>query len=299
MNTSSLSLNAVSSGAPSQHRRRLLLGSLACLSAPAWAASAGKPLPIPLAQEAAPDVDPAGHLVSEKHDGVRAVWNGRELRFRSGLLISAPAWFLQRLPAAPLDGELWFGRGRFENLSGAVRRKQPDDDEWRQIRYMAFDLPAASGGFAQRHQQLDQLTRQHGFPALQAVAQRQVNSRQALQRWLDEVVAAGGEGLVLRRQDAAYGAGRTTDMLKLKPLSDAEAVVVAIEPGRGRFEGAMGALQVRTPQGKVFKIGTGFSDADRQRPPGPGERITYTYRGTTEDGVPRFASFLRLRPGGI
>jgi DNA ligase-1 len=43
----------------------------------------------------------------------------------------------------------------------------------------------------------------------------------------------------------------------------------------------------------VLAIGTGFSDADRQQPPAIGQRVTYTYRGLTAGGVPRFASYLR------
>ena len=110
---------------------------------------------------------------------------------------------------------------------------------------------------------------------------------------------AGGEGLILRHADAAYAAGRSDAMLKLKPWSDAEATVLAIEPGRGRLQGRMGALQVVTDDGIRFKIGTGFDDTQRSQPPRVGERISFSYRGLTEEGVPRFASYLRIRPAGV
>ena len=81
-----------------------------------------------LANELGPKFDPAKYLVSEKYDGVRAIWDGKVLRFRSGRAVDAPAWFIAKLPAQPLDGELWLARGRFEALSGIVRKTEPEDD---------------------------------------------------------------------------------------------------------------------------------------------------------------------------
>jgi DNA ligase-1 len=106
---------------------------------------------------------------------------------------------------------------------------------------------------------------------------------------------AGGEGLMLHRASAPWLPGRSGQVLKLKPLHDAEATVVGHQAGRGRHEGRLGALRVRSDAGVVFEIGTGFSDAERARPPATGTRISYTHRGYTPTGVPRFASFLRVR----
>ena len=282
-------------------RRQLLTAALGSAlgpwlpALPAQAAMAG----IPLAQDAPDGLQPAGYLVSEKYDGVRAVWDGRQLRFRSGLPVPAPAGFLQRLPPVPLDGELWLGRGRFEATAGLVRRLEASDADWQALRYMVFDMPWAEGGFASRHALLQALLHQHGQTAVQAVPQATVADRPALLQKLDAVVQAGGEGLMLRRADAPYAAGRSAAMLKLKPLQDAEAVVLAHLPGQGRHAGRLGALRVRSDSGQVFQIGTGFSDAERDAPPALGTRISFAYRGLTEAGVPRFASFLRVRPAGL
>ena len=154
-------------------------------------------------------------------------------------------------------------------------------------------MPASGGRFAERAATLQSLCAQVGWPALQAVAQQAVASRDALQQRLDEVVAAGGEGLVLHHADAPQASGRSPWLWKHKPLHDAEALVLAHLPGQGRYAGQLGALQVRTDTGQVLAIGTGFSDADRRQPPAIGQRVTYTYRGLTAGGVPRFASYLR------
>jgi DNA ligase-1 len=277
------------------HTRRQIIAALAIL--PAWGRlpEAHAAPSLPLAQPAPAGIDPTGYLVSEKFDGVRAVWDGRVLRFRSGLAIAAPMAFIERLPAVPLDGELWLGRGRFEALSGLVRRQSPDAAAWRQLRYMVFELPRASGSFVERAQRIVALARHTGWPQLQAVEQEVLRSPQALQRRLDDVVGAGGEGLMLHRAEAPYVAGRSASLLKLKPLHDAEARVIGHIPGRGRHGGRMGALRVRSEQGVDFVLGTGFSDAQREQPPAIGTLVTYTHRGVTAAGAPRFASFLRLR----
>ena len=274
-------------------RRGIVAGLLSCLVVPAWAR--GRRLPLVLAQNAPADVDPAGWLVSEKLDGVRAYWDGQQLWFRSGLPVAAPAWFTAALPAVPLDGELWLGRGRFEGLVSAVRKQRPVDAEWRAVRFMAFELPGGSGPFEQRARQIEQLVQQHPQAPLAAVAQRTVATREALQAQLSDTVARGGEGLMLHRADAPFVSGRTALLLKLKAQSDAEAQVIGHLAGRGKHTGRLGALRVRTVDGVVFHIGTGFSDAQRETPPPLGSWVTFTHQGLTDAGVPRFASYLRQR----
>jgi DNA ligase-1 len=274
-----------------RRNRRTFIAALAAL--PVWAQA--RP-PLLLAQDAPPAVDPRGWLVSEKYDGVRAFWDGRALRFRGGAPIAAPAWFAQRLPPIALDGELWLDRGRFEALSGIVRRTVPDDGAWQALRYMLFELPGGAGSFAERAARLQQLARDVGWPQLVAVPQSQLRSAQALQQRLAAVLAAGGEGLMLHRADAPYHTGRSPALLKLKPLQDADGVVVGHVAGRGRHLGRLGALRLRTDDGIEFLLGTGFSDAEREAPPVLGSRVSFTHRGFTADGVPRFASFVRLRP---
>lgn len=255
-----------------------------------------------LANNAPAGINPAPYLVSEKYDGVRAVWGGRGsgtvndgvLRFRSGRTIAAPTWFIAKLPATALDGELWIGRGKFDALSGAVRRTEPKDAEWQQIQYMVFELPKSEGTFTQRVAQLQGIVKTAGWPQLQAVAQTTVANHAALQARLKAVTADGGEGLMLHLASAPVASGRSDALLKLKPAQDAEAVVVGHVPGKGKYAGMLGALEVKTASGVRFRLGTGLSDAQRQDPPPIGSTVTFTYRDITPNGKPRFASFLRV-----
>ncbi len=249
-----------------------------------------------LAQLYQQGIDVKQYLVSEKLDGIRAQWNGQQLVSRNGHVIHAPDWFVHGFPGQALDGELWIGRGQFELLSSTVRRAQPEDAAWRKVAYYVFELPDAPGSFNQRVQHMAVLVNAAHNPYLKQVPQFKVANHAALKCTLDAVVAQHGEGLMLHRADALYVTGRNQVLLKLKPLLDAEAKVIAYIPGKGKYQGKMGALLVETPQGIRFKLGTGFKDAERAKPPPIGSQVTYTYRDVSKHGKPKFARFLRVRP---
>lgn len=235
------------------------------------------------------------YWVSEKLDGVRAYWDGRQLISRGGHRIQAPADFVRGLPAQRLDGELWMGRGRFEETSGIARRLGADPDDWRDMRYLVFDLPGHRGRFETRLARLRVLLDQTGNPRVRLLEQRRIGDHATLMAELRRVVAAGGEGLMLRRDSAPYRGGRSNDLLKVKTHLDAEAVVIAHIPGKGKYTGMLGSLEVEDAQGRRFRVGSGLSDAERLSPPAVGSTITYRYRGRTERGIPRFATFVRVR----
>lgn len=258
-------------------------------------ALATEPPPLLLAERYRDSVDVSRYWVSEKLDGVRAVWDGKTLRFRSGNPVPAPRWFVEALPRQPLDGELWLGRGSFDQLSATVRRQSPDDSEWRRVRYMIFELPNASGSFTERSEQIRAVTAAAKLPWLQAVAQFRVADAAALQGKLRDVVRQGGEGLMLHRDDAACQVGRSDALLKLTPWLDAEARVVAHLPGKGKYAGKLGALRMEMPDGRRFALGSGLSDDLRCNPPPLGTLVTYRYRELTPQGMPRFPRYLRLR----
>ena len=163
------------------------------------------------------------------------------------------------------------------------------------MRYLVFELPQAPGTFRQRAEELRQVVAQTDVPWLQVLEQFELGSRQALNNKLEEMVKAGGEGLMLHRADAQYTTGRSDVLLKMKLWHDAEATVIGHQPGKGKHLGRLGALRVRTEDGVEFMLGTGVSDADRQNPPPIGTIITFRYRELTSRGLPRFASFYRVR----
>ncbi len=241
------------------------------------------------------DIDLSRYWVSEKLDGVRALWDGEALYSRRGNRFNAPAWFTKDFPKHALDGELWMGRRTFESLSGAVRRKIPDDAAWRRIRFMVFDLREPGMLFDDRLKRLQDILVPAPSPYIALVEQSRISSEAELMAILERVTSEGGEGLMLRDGRSLHRPGRSDDLLKLKTHQDAEAIVVAHLPGKGKYQGMMGSLLVEMPEGQRFKLGTGFTDAERRNPPPIGATVTYKHFGTTANGVPRFASFMRVR----
>jgi len=277
----------------------LLIAVFGYSATPVSLAQPSKP-PLMLANVYHPGVQLADYWVSEKYDGVRGFWDGQKLLTRGGQAINPPAWFTANWPATPMDGELWAGRGQFQKAVSTVRQQTPDESAWRGIQFMVFDLPAEPGTFNERLSSLNTVVGKLAVPWVQAVPQSKVASHAALQTQLKQITKLGAEGLMLHRGSSSYKGVRNDDLLKVKTHDDAEAKVIGHIPGKGKYAGQLGALLVEIPgidgrAAKRLKLGTGFSDAQRQNPPAVGSQVTYRYRGLNDSGIPRFASFMRLR----
>lgn len=279
-----------------------LVGSLASGLALAGdnAASPAAAPALMLANVYHPGVNLSDYWVSEKYDGVRGYWDGEKLFTRGGQAVNAPDWFTAGWPNTPLDGELWAGHGQFSQAVSTVRQQTPNDAAWRGMRFMVFDLPAQGGPFTERIPTLKKIVSGIGKPWVQAVQQFKVGSHPELMALMEKTVQGGGEGLMLHRGASLYQGMRSDDLLKVKPHEDSEAWVIGHLPGKGKYEGMLGALLVEIPATETlparrFKLGTGFTDAQRQNPPAIGARVTYRFRGLNDSGIPRFASFMRVR----
>lgn len=234
-----------------------------------------------------------GWLMSEKLDGVRAIWDGTQLISRNGNKFFAPEWFTNQLPAGVcLDGELYIGRGLFQKTVGAVRKKSPIDVEWQTIRYCVFDAPECEDGFESRIDFCAEILA--GCEIAEAVEQTVCKSNAHLQDFFAAMVAQSAEGVMLRRPGSYYEQRRSASLLKLKPLGTDEAEVVGHQAGEGKHFNRLGSLVCRWGT-VIFNLGTGFSDANRETPPQIGAQVEFSYQGLTDDGVPRFPVFLAER----
>ncbi len=260
------------------------------LSLAAYGASAQ--MMLPKADNGESDV--SGWLMSEKFDGVRGYWDGTRLWSKNGRRFYPPSEFVEGLPGFALEGELWAGRGKFEQTASIVLRQQPHEG-WLQLRFAIFDVPEAPGGFTRRMEQVQSWFAVHPDPYAFVIPQIRVRDRPHLQQELQRIEELGGEGLIVRSPDAPYAAGRSTQILKVKEFDDAEAVVVGHILGQGRNAGRLGSLLVELPDGVRFRIGTGFSDAEREDPPPKDAVVTFKYDGFYRSGIPKFPSFLRVR----
>ena len=258
----------------------------------------GTPQPKPVIQQAIPYkavTDINQYWLSEKLDGMRGYWNGTHLLTRQGNIIHSPKWFTKNWPMNAMDGELWIKRGYFQQTLSCIRKKQVNEHCWRSVRFMLFDLPKHSGTFTQRIASMKKLTKKVNSPYLSMIEQFKVSTIEKLHKKLNEIAKNNGEGLMLHYSNARYHIGRTANIMKLKKHDDAEAIVIAHIEGKGKYIGMLGAIQVKTTEGIIFKIGSGFSDKERHEPPTIGSLITFKYNGKTQAGIPRFARFFRVR----
>jgi DNA ligase-1 len=252
--------------------------------------------PLLLAHSWDPSVDPSGWWMSEKLDGVRAFWNGEHFVSRLGNRFFAPDWFVEKLPKTPLDGELFGGRKRFQKTVGIVKRFD-GGELWKELRFVVFDAPAHDGTFEARIDHCRDVCSRAGDYASwhEHVVCRDVDH---LREELARVEALGGEGLMMRRPQSRYEAGRSSSLLKVKTFFDAEAIVVGHEPGAGKHLGRLGALVLELENGTRFNVGSGFSDAERESPPPLGALVTFRYQELSDAGVPRFPTYVGVRIDG-
>lgn len=238
--------------------------------------------------------DPTGWYMSEKLDGVRAIWNpeDRKLYSRTGKEFIPPDGWTDEFTGTPLDGELWMGRSQFNVCSGMVRRKT--EQNWDDIVYRVFDIPSSQMKYKYTYGFLSALTK-IGVKNVELVEQTACMSREHLLEFEQEILAKGGEGVMLRNPNSVYQQGRRSwDLMKVKRFHDAEAIVIGYTKGTGKYEGVMGALVCDYVGHEIF-IGTGFNDTDRASPPPKHSIIKFKYFELEESGAPRFPVYLGLR----
>lgn len=255
---------------------------------------AGQPLQHGQYYQSDMDIDLSHYYLSEKLDGFRGYWDGKTLKSKTGYAYQAPDWFTEALGTEPLDGELWMGRGRFDELA-SVLNGTSHPEGWRDIQYMIFDLPAMQAPFHERVAKMREYIPSLNAPHVKMIPQEIIPTKDALMQRLNEVVAHGGEGLMLHHQDAFYGAGRVNHLLKVKPYDEGKGVVVGYKPGKGKYAGLVGSLRVQLSDGSEIYVGSGLTDELRAHPPAIGTTIAFVHNGWTKHGKPRFARFKRVR----
>lgn len=248
-----------------------------------------KPKPLPITSsvmiaKAYNGQDPTGWWMSEKLDGVRAVWNGKEFVSKNRNIFDAPDWFIKGMPTdIKLDGELWLGRGKFQQTVGKVRSY---GNEWLGMMFRVFDV-IGSDKFEDRMKGLDSILPNHCM----VIPQTACRDHEHLAQFEKGILAFKGEGVVLRKPGSLYTPGKTNNVLKMKKVVLDEALVLEHAPGK---HGKTGAL-VCEWQGQVFNLGSGLEGKDRECPPGVGKMVTFKYHGVTDRGKPRHAFFVICR----
>ena len=98
-------------------------------------------------------------------------------------------------------------------------------------------------------------------PEAHRVSRLVTDSPDAAQRFFDDAVADGQEGVILKRLDAPYDAGRRgSAWVKVKPRHTLDLVVLAVEWGSGRRQGWLSNIHLgaRRPEGGFVMLGKTF-----------------------------------------
>ena len=193
--------------------------------------------------------------MSEKLDGIRGYWNGKNLISHGGNIIYAPKWFIKNYPPFEIDGELWSKRGDFYNISSIVRDKIPSKD-WLKIKHYIFEVPNAGGNLFNRLSKVEK----YKSNIIKIIPQLKIQNKKHLQSFLNSIESQGGEGVVVRDPYQPYINKRTNKALKVKTFYDSECEVIAHNEGLGKFTGMLGSLTCRLKNEVEFKVGSGFSN---------------------------------------
>lgn len=235
------------------------------------------------------------YFASEKLDGIRAIWTGKILVTKTGNRIFAPGWFTKNFGNQAFEGELYTGRNQFEKTLAITMDKVPNDKQWRKVKFMLFDLPTHTGTYLERQKALIKRVNELDIVWLKVIPSYPVFGQKELLSFYQNIITNQGEGIMLNNGNMRYAEGRTDAILKLKPYQDAEATVLAHIEGEGRLKGKLGSILVSIDEDITFKIGSGFSDSEREDPPPVGSIITFRFNGKTAKGIPKFARFLHSR----
>lgn len=240
------------------------------------------------------NIDLTKYYVSEKLDGFRGYWNGKELRSKTGYAYHPPKWFIEKLGDKPLDGELWIDRDQFEEIIPILNGTNNIED-WHRVNYMIFDMPAENMTFKERVQYMEVYIPSLNLPYVKMIPQQRIADLDELKQVLDNVVEQKGEGLMLHHEGAFYGSGRVNHLLKVKKHDESKGKVIGYKPGKGKYKGMMGALIIELEDGMIVNVGSGLSDDMRRNPPEMGSVVAFIYNGLTKYGKPRFARYKRMR----
>ena len=276
---------------------------------------------------------PINWYISEKYDGIRAIWDGEKFISRGNKVFTYVPDFFKELmpPGIALDGEIWMGRNLFSEVSrlstlkiGKSKSKKEIDKLWQgtnnnnSVKYMVYDIPNSNKPFEIRMKFLEQIVKDRNIVwdlqenllecPLKFTQQIKIESMEQLIKTYKSLTSKGAEGVMLRAPNSPYETKRSKYLLKYKIKEDSEAVVVGYTMGTGKYKGLLGSLNCdliidKKPSAIKFSIGTGFTDKQRTEYNNPksshyipiGSIVSFSYMELSDDSVPRHPVYRGIR----
>ena len=201
------------------------------------------------------------------------------------------------------DGELMSGSGAFNDTAGEIHRKDQQVDN---ATYNIFELmtdfefnEGSNRTYRLRRALLQKIMNCSGHRNLLITSAWAFNSVDEIYSRQNEILASGGEGLIIKPLDGTYENKRSYNWLKIKDCQSVDLQIVGFEPGTGKLEGRLGAFIVDF-NGVEVNVGSGLTDELRvelEKCEGlyKGRLIEVQYHEITPDKSLRHPRFIRFR----
>lgn len=233
-----------------------------------------------------------GYLMSEKLDGIRAFWNGKNLISRNGKVFNAPVWFTKDFPDFALDGELYTKKNDFENILSIVSKKEPNE-KWSKIKFFVFDAPNENGSLSER---LEFAEDNANSEYIKIIEHFTCKNEKELKSFLKKIESNGGEGVVLREPNMPYIPKRTEFNLKVKSSHDDDCMVIEVHKNIEKNQ--IASFTCKLNSNETITIGSGLSNELRNSDKLKiGNIVSFKYNGFTNDNKPKFPVFLKIKDG--
>ena len=246
---------------------------------------------------------PLPTLVSEKLNGIRAIWNPAANRFQTKRRkfwhpwMTAKIWGNTAPPTIALDGEFYIPGaplGTIASACGVTILEDPGIP----ITYGVFDVIVPLKSALKRVAIIDTITHLPCDFVSHILCEtiEELNAVVALFR------TNNSEGVVCRYANSCYAHGTRSSLVhKIKFFDDCEVTVIDFIEGEGKFAGTLGAMLVRDDSGRVFSTGGGeMSNKDRSdvwsnKPRYLNRPATIKFPYRSGDGVPLQSVFIAWR----
>ena len=206
------------------------------------------------------------------------------------------------------DGEIMTldkaGTRDFNSTSGAINGIYTDKS---QLHYFIYDIIDNTLTYKERKDILDDFDKEGtgtDCTILKVIGQCELQPNPAyntqLDKWLDEIVDKGGEGLILRDPDAVYDIGRRSEaLLKYKKVQTMDLRIVGFNEGKGKYEGMIGSFICENDEGDIQVNVAGMSDDIRMSNPddwiGTIIEVAYFDISMSKDKATKSLRFPRLK----
>jgi DNA ligase-1 len=243
-------------------------------------------------------------FVQPKLDGVRALFYNGKFYSRNGNQFYDLEHIKEELVNCNmvLDGELYTGEIKFEELVGLVKKQTKTDEDKKKsekIKYIVYDI-ISDDTFSSRNYHLNNFFEQKFYLHTQPLITEECKKHEEIKTFHDKYVNLGYEGLIIRNKKGKYQEkNRSNDLLKYKEFEEDEFEIVDFKCGTGQDANAVIWI-CKTKEGKIFKArpeGT-LEERRKQYRQGKsniGKLLTVKYQNLSKDGIPRFPVGITIR----